>query len=330
MSTNVRTDIQALLAAGVYDARPPAGQEWDMYDFGGSLWLGAPPLGVPEINVGIFDGVLGPSWLLMSTDIRGWYREKKIAISNGNYIRIVNANAGLANNISFVAQLARSYGANPTATVVTDLQNVLAGANYDLQPPAGFEYVLEDVGSTRWIGGAPFNNPDVTVSIFDGVAAAPVCMGANDRGWNKNLLLYLNNTNYVRLTNTNGLAAVIAMVGRLSRAFGSGTSVVRTDVQAVLAGANWDVRPPLGEEWLVTEIGSSVWVGVAPAQFPNVTVSLFDGANASIIARGTDNKLWMNHDIRIVIDNTNYLRINDASGGGQNIAVSAVMTRRYQ
>lgn len=332
MATNIRTDIQTVLAGGTYDARPPAGTEWDVFDFGASLWIGGPPITLPEINVGIFDGIIGPAWLLRSTDTRGWYRDRALKINNANWLRIVNANVGAPNNVSFVAQLTRSFGASPTSAIITDLQAVLAGANWDVQPPVGQEYVLEDVGSDRWAGAPPLGVPDVNISIFDGAIAACLANGANAAGWDNNFNIYMNRNNYVRLTNTNALAAVIGISGKLSRAFGSGATVVRTDVQAVLAGANWDVRPPAGEEWEVTEIGAGTpvtWLGVPPAALPNVTVSIFDGAVASVIATSTDIKFWLAHRKRIFIDNTNYLRINDASGAGQNIAVSAVLTRQY-
>jgi hypothetical protein len=322
------SDIQTVAALGNYDARPPVGTEWEVTDFGSSAWVGVAPAAVPEINVGIYDGVLGPSWILQSTDIRGWYRRQRLFINNANYLRLNNPNGGAARNLSFSAKVARIFGTNPTV-VITDLQNVGAGANWDIQPAAGVEYEITDVGASVWVGGAPFNQPDMTVSIYNGAIAAAVMLGAEARGWGKPLSIHINNTDYLRLTNTNVGANVLSVVGKISRIYGTGATVVRTDVQAIGAGANWDVRPPLGQEWKVTEFGSGTWVGVSPAGIPQITVSLYDGALASVLMQSTDNKGWFD-ELEILIDNVNYLRINDASGAGQNIACSAVLTRQFQ
>lgn len=327
MATNIMSDIQVVGAAGNYDIQPPAGSEWEVLEIGSSVWVGVAPAAVPQVNVGVFNGVIGPAWILRSTDTRGWNRVQHLHVNNTNYIRLNNP-GGAGANISFSAKVTRSFG-SAASNVNTQLNTVAAAGNWDIQPAAGFEYHILDVGSSLWIGAAPAGLPDVSVQIFDGANAAIVCRGADARGWDKNLDLYLNNANYLRLTNTNVAQAIIGVIGKIARAFGSGATVVRTDVAAIGAGANWDIQPALGEEWLITEIGASTWVGVSPAALPQITVSMFDGVNASVLLQSTDNKGWLDK-MEIYIDNTNYLRITDASGAGLNACISAYLTRQYQ
>lgn len=329
MPTTIMSNIQLVAALGVYDVRPPAGEDWEVSEFGSSAFVGVAPAGVPEIDAGIYDGVNGPANIVMSTDIRGWYRKQRIFINNTNYLRLTNPNGGAGRNLSFSAKVAVIFGPTGTSMVVSDVQQIATTANMDVRPPAGEDWLITDVGASLWVGGAPLNIPDVTVSIFDGTNAAIVMHGADARGWTKELELHINNTNYLRLTNTNALNNFIGVSGVVSRIYGpTGVSMVISDVQVAGAGANVDFRPPVGEEWQITEIGAGTFVGVAPAALPDLTVSLFNGTIASIIANNANVKQW-NNAFAIYTDNTNYLRINDSSGAGQNIAISGVIMRNF-
>jgi len=328
MATAIMTDIQIIGAGANFDVQPAAGFEWEVMEVGSSAWVGVAPNGVPQVNVGIFNGVIGPAWLLQAADVRGWRKRHKWQVSNANYLRLNNP-GGAGANVSFVARVSRGFGTAGTIYNRTQLATVAAAANFDIQPAVGFEYLITDVASSLWIGGAPNNLPDVTVSLFDGVTAAIVQRGADVRGWEKNLNLYLNRNNYLRLTNTNAAQAIIGVTGQVAREFGTAATVVITDIQAIGAGLNWDVQPAAGQEWKITDLGCSRFLGVSPAALPELTVSLFDGVNASILLRSTDTKGWLD-DMEIDIDNTNYLRINDVSGVGCNAAISGVLTRQYQ
>lgn len=323
------TDVRAILTGANEDFQPAAGVEWEIQAIGCSVWVGAPPNAVPQLNVGIFDGALGPSWLMRSVDLRGWSRDLKLAINNDYYLRVQNPGGATVNaSISGVQMRAFAPGAS---ILVTEIQTVLAAASYDFQPPVGEEQLVYDVGSSMWIGAAPNGLPDVTVSITDGTLFAAVLTGANARGWNKTLALYLNRTNYLRVTNTNAGPADIAIVGIVARRFGTAASLVQTDVQAIGAGANLDLQPAASDEYMVTDFGAGVpgtWVGIAPAAYPNITVDIYDGTLASRVLDPANDRGW-SVPMRLFIDNSNYLRINDAGGAGQSIAISAVQTREF-
>jgi hypothetical protein len=84
-------------------------------------------------------------------------------------------------------------------------------------------------------------------------------------------------------------------------------SSVISNVQVLGIGAVGAVRPPVGENWLITDIGCSVWVGAPPASLPSILVSLTDGIVAPPIAQdGADNKGWLD-DMKYYLSRTNWM-----------------------
>ena len=327
MPTSIMTDVQLVGVGANLDVRPPIGIDWEVTAIGSSIWVGVAPLGNPRVNAGIWDGVNGPAWILAATDVRGWGRRQQIFVSRNNYLRLNNPGAG-GENISFSAKVTRIFGV-ATEPVITDVQTIGIAGNMDVIPPAGFEYEITDIGSGLWVGGAPWNVPDVNVSIFDGAVAVPLMLSTDLKGWYKSLKIFIDNTNYLRVTNTNVAGQAIAVIGTIARIRGSAATAVMSDVRAIGAGLTIQIRPPLGEEWMITDIGGSVWVGVPPASLPNLTVEVTDGILASIVARPADNTPWID-DMELLVDNTNFIQITDTGGAGCNICFSALKTRIYQ
>lgn len=326
MPTMTRTDVQLVAALGNLDLQPAVGLDMEITEIGSSAWVGVPPNAVPEVNVGIFDGLIA-SFFMLSTDVRGWNRRQSIHIHNGHYLRLTNPNALAGANISYTGRVSRSYGAG-VSRVISDIQTVAAAGNMDIRPlTAGLEYKITDVGASVWIGGAPANLPDCTVSIFDGVNVAQFMQGTDVRGWNKQLEIYIERGHYLRLTNTNAANNNLAVSGVVSRAYGAAPTMSRSDVQVVPVAAVVDYIPAVGEEWRVTDIAADTWVGVAPAALPNVTVSIFDGLIGSNVMIPTDDKGWHN-PIEILIDNTHYLRL--AAAAAVVVGISAVVSRIWR
>jgi len=107
-----------------------------------------------------------------------------------------------------------------------------------------------------------------------------------------------------------------------------GQATVMNNTVLVGAGANQDIQPPITQDWEVTAIGSSVWVGVVPFQLPQVDVSLFDGTIQAEIIQSTDVRGWQ-RPLKIQINNGNYLRLNNPGGAGANISWSAKLVRYF-
>ena len=97
--------------------------------------------------------------------------------------------------------------------VVSDVQSIAAGANMDFQPGAGVEVMITEIGSNQYIGTTPNKVPDLTVALFDGTYLAIIRRGSEVADWRRPLKLFLNNTNYLRITNTAGVTASIGYTG---------------------------------------------------------------------------------------------------------------------
>jgi len=322
----VMNGIQTVGAGLTIDIQPPATQVWRVTEVGSDQWGGVLPNAVPNMDVSLFNGTIQAEFL-RSTDVRGWYRKQNLVIDNTLYLRLTN-NALVNGNLAYSIELMRYHGAG-TSVSRSGIQTVGAGLTVDIRPATDIEDILvHDVGSSVWLGAAPVAVPDVEVDLNDGTLVARVMDSTEMRQWEAEQKLFVTRNNYVTLTNAGLANANIAWSGELVMYYGAGASIVRSDVQAVGAGLNVDFRPAPGEEWEVTMIGSSGWVGVSPNQFPNITASLFDGTIASTIETATS---WHNngHALSVKVDRDRYIRVNDASGAGQNVGISAQLTQRY-
>lgn len=321
----VMTNVVAVGAGATTDIQPGVTEDWEVTQIGSDQWVGVPPFARPDVLVSYFDGVNQAS-MLRDTDERGWYRVQKFVVSNANYIRITNQ-ALVQANISFSAHL-RFYIGTGASINRSDVQAVGIGAAVSIQPPITEDWVIWDIGCDQWVGAGSAGLPNITVELDDGVNQAMIMSPVNTRQWEPQLCLFVNNGDYVTITNNSGVLADVGWSAELLRYQGTGMSVVRSDIQVAGAGAAVDFQPALGEEWRVTMIGASVWVGIPPAAFPDVGVFIFDGVNASDIQ---DNANWQqnNHRFDIHINNANYLRITDTGGAGGNIGISAELTQWY-
>lgn len=323
----VVTDVQLIGAGLNLDTQPPAGEDWEITDVGSSVWVGAVPNTRPQVDVGIYDGLLGPSHVLRSTDVRGWYRKQRLLASRTNYLRLNNP-AGAGADISFSGKLIRRYGTG-TSVVLTDVQNIGAGLALVIQPVAGQDWRITDFGSDAWVGAAPAGLPDLTVELTDAAPlVAAILQGTDTRQWDAELDIPVNNVNYVTATNTALGAANVSFSAELIRDYGTGASIVRSDLRNCAGGLSVDFIPPAGEEWKVTAIAAATWVGVPPLQFPDVTVHIFGAALASQIQVQT---CWnkQGNAFEIMIDNANYLRITDTSGVAQDVGIAAELVLQY-
>lgn len=325
----VRTDVQTVGAGLTVDVRPPdAFHSWRITEIGSDQRVGVLPNAVPDVDVGIFDGVR-EAFVLRSVDVRGWYRKQNIVIDRDNYCRLTNNNAAAA-NLSWSGELIRYHGVAPTV-VRTDVQTVGTGLTIDVRPATATEdWIVRDIGSSNWLGAAPNGVPNVEVDYNDGIIVARVMDSTETRQWEAEQRLYVNRTHYLTLTNAGLANADVGWSAELLRYYGNGASIVRSEVRAVGAGLNVDIIPPVGEEWEVTIFGSSLWIGISPAQFPDITVSIFDAA-AAIGSPIEDPTSWHGngHEMKVHVDAGDHLRINDGSGVGQNVAISAVLSQRY-
>ncbi len=321
----VMSDVQLVGAGANYDLQPPLNQDWRLIHVGSDIRVGVAPNTIPDVDVSLFDGVNQGNFLT-GANTRGWYRRQNICISNANYVRALNN--GAQANVSFSCELIQYFGTG-LSVVMSDVQNVGAAAVLDVQPPINQDWYVYDFGSDQWLGAAPNAVPEMEVEIFDGVNVARFLDSTEIRQWNSEMKLPINNANYLRLTNADGVnAADLCWSAELARISGTGMTIVRTDVLVAGAGANVDFQPPAGEEWAIRMIGASVWAGISPNQYPDITASFWDGVNASTLEIATD-LAFQQHSMDIRVDNVNYLRCLDTGGAGLNVGIAAELTQMY-
>lgn len=187
-----------------------------------------------------------------------------------------------------------------------------AGGNVDVRPAVGQEWLVNDFASS-----AAFvtNVPDVQVSLYDGATA---CISLLDPTTNpgkrgRQYKFYLTRNLYMRITNTGGAGTNVGYFGELVT-----PGLTRSAIVAIGAATGVEIQPPVGETWVITEIGSDTWTA-GPADInPDVQLGITDGTlvasriTLETMVRGQDKQL------EIYIDNDVYLYAY--SGTGCNFA----------
>lgn len=213
-------------------------------------------------------------------------------------------------------------------TVMTDVQLVGAGANVDVQPPVTEDHEVTAIGSSVWVGVIPFQVPQVTVSLFDGTLTSQIMRSTDVRGWMRPLRLKITNANYLRLNNPGGAGANVSWSSRMTREFGTGTSNVISDLQTLGAAATFDIQPPVGSDYKLTDFGSDAWLGAAPAGQPNIDLNLTDATLVAQILDPASIRLWES-ELEIFASRTVYPRITNTAAVPAVVCFSGEVYRRY-
>ena len=96
---------------------------------------------------------------------------------------------------------------------VSDIQSIAAGANLDFQPGAGVEVMITEITSNQVAGTTPNKTPDLSVGLYNGTLFSNVRTAAEVNDWRRPLRLFINNTRYLRITNTSGSTASVGYTG---------------------------------------------------------------------------------------------------------------------
>ncbi len=324
----VFSTIQTVLAGATYDITPPLGEDWEVTDFGSSAFVGVPVLGVPNLTAGMYNATVGVSALFKNSSaanphIRGWQHPCSLYANNSNYIRVTNPEAGPL-VIAMSVRRSKLYGPNiAQSSVISGTQTLIATGIATLQPPVGQDWIIREVGSSRWVGAQPAGLPNVAVNLTDGTNAALIADGTNTIGWLEPLMLHLNNTVYLTLTNPAGAGATVGWSGFISRFYSpQGVSQVVSSVTLLGAGAVATVRPPVGYEYEVNNIGNSVWLGAPPAAIPDVLVQMTDGVVTAILQNNANTKGWLGK-MSYFLRRGCWMTLTDSGGAGCTVGVSA-------
>lgn len=92
------------------------------------------------------------------------------------------------------------------------------------------------------------------------------------------------------------------------------------------SGGNYIYQPSAGIEIMVTKIGGTLIAGSSPDACFNIGAALYNGSIASEFAIANNNpEHWTN--LKIFINNTNYLRITNYAGSNQMISIQGIQTK---
>jgi len=330
----VLTDIVTIDAGDNYDLIPTDGQDLEVTEIGSTIDVGAALAAVPQMLVGVFDGVaaLGANFRRSTAadpSIRGWDKPPKWFINHNNFLRINNP-GGAGENVAISYKIAADYGPNGVSKVISDVLDMDPGDVWEVRPPDGQDWNIRDIGSSRWPipGGAVTTGlPNLLVQLTDGVSFATIAVGVLGFGWHS-FDIHINHDVWLRLTNpaAGALTATVGFSGIISKDYGpNGVSEVASLVGTVLGGAAniLLVRPPIGQEWKVTRVGGSVLTGAGATDLPDVVVALTDAAPlASPVLQGTADKGWFD-DLEIYLNHDNWMTVTDTPAAGADLGVSA-------
>lgn len=325
----VYSDIQTILPGANLDILPGAGEDWNIKLFSDDVKVGVVPGQVPQLDVSIIDSAgLGPSHILRGAEIGNWFKDQSIPISHTNYLRVNNPGLGAA-VVGYSADLIRDYGSGAGSIVMTDVQQIAAGLALTVRPPTGQDWIIKMFGSDQWIGKSPAGFPNVRVDLTDGTNTAVLIHPTEDRYWTSPLEIYVNHDNYVNIVNTSGVQAEVSFCADLCRNYGVGHSIVKSQVAQCDALGTQDFQPPDGEEWEVKHFGAERWFGISPLMNPDINLAMYDGTNESVVADRV-NRYSQLHGINLQINHTDYLRVTDTSNNVNDVAISAVLIRKYK
>lgn len=99
--------------------------------------------------------------------------------------------------------------------VVSDIQDIVTGANLTFQPGAGVEVMITEIGSEAVTGTGPNVTPDVTVKLYDGSLESAVRSSGGDGAtlWSNPLKLFITNSVYLRIQNNDAGTKAISYCG---------------------------------------------------------------------------------------------------------------------
>jgi hypothetical protein len=322
MSSNTITRMSAALGAGnTAEFDPGAGRAWEVNYVGSDAAFVAGGLygSVPDVEIGLKKGAATCIICVdPTTDPGNRAGEHRFLVNHSVTLTVKNTAAGAA-NVSIIGQRI-----NPL-NVLSDIIAVGAGGSVAVDPGVGQGMLITEMGYSVWSAFPADVNPDMMVGFTDGTLIASIFWDYTQPcGHDQHLELYTRHE--CQLYVTDGLAGAGGDMGFCAER----TANVISSITDVANGANLDIKPTDGIETLITGIAAEKWTGAAPAGFPNSSASIRVGANNSgLVKAGLSSEMW-DSGIKARIDNTNYMRINNADAAFSEIAVLGVNLRQYK
>lgn len=312
--SNTITRISVNVGAGAnVDFQPSAKEAWEVNLITSNNVFVS---GVPDVQVALKKAAATAIMLLdPTTDPGNRGRMHKYIINNTVFLNVTNT-GGAGAEIGIIGNKINPFN------VLSDVVAIGAGATINIDPGAGNALMIYEMGSGAFSAGEI--NPNITVNYDDGVLSAGIIWDPTMIwGHDKQLAIPVSHDLQLAVTDSDGGG----------QNFGYSAEKLRNMVyqyEDVLAGADMDIVPPAGQEWIITCIANELLAGAgAPDNYPDCNVMILVGANESnILEAGSTavSPLW-NAPIALRIDNTNNLRLHNANVAAANIAVAGFRVR---
>lgn len=212
--------------------------------------------------------------------------------------------------------------------VVGITASVASAGTTTVQPPSGEEWMINAIG----VGG--FTTADALMTageIYLTDGSNPVLLrkgiiggsASTQRQWSKPMRFGLTNTRYLQLKNVHPAEAGRFMYsGAITGVGTAGVGDIQSDiVTGVLNNGTIDIQPPVGESWALLEFGvkAADWAnaGGADGWYPPLLVSAYNGSNSVPVLYNNVVNVWT--PLRMVFDNTTYLRFTNLTGATTDI-----------
>lgn len=178
--------------------RPPVGEDWLLTGVGSSTWDGASPNALPNTHVDITNGVITATVANNTIASRGWNKPFQLYLNNDIFAVLTPA-AGAT--LSWSAVKTKIYGPNDVSDVISQVGVIPVGTTLAFQPADGEEWIITDVGcNAAFTAGVP----TVQVDLIDALGlTAMYALSTANKGWFNEMRLFLNHTNWLRLTAVN-------------------------------------------------------------------------------------------------------------------------------
>lgn len=332
MGANVNTNIDGPIGAGgVVPVRPAAGDAWLVTDFSSDNAFLNVLHTVPDVEVSLTDDatigiiMINPALdppiviTLVPAVPAKRTRQLKLYVTHDLYCTITNTGAAGAN----IGWSAESVNVNNVRSGVIRLDGGGLGV---VQPPPGETWMITEWGSDIWTVAGNIN-PNTAIGLTDGAFInSRIAVPTMERGQEKQPNIIINNMVYLNIIGAAAGDFYFSAIRIPETAISSITDVLGAGLTPWV-----DIRPPDGEEWVITEIGAETWIGLAaPDDYPNIGMTLITTAGpleSDIIEVGVS-EIW-DRDSLLVIDRDHYLRITDLSGANNEVCVSGYLKRAY-
>ena len=316
--SNTISNMTLATGAGVTaDVIPATGQAWEINMIGSNQVF---VVGVPDVEVGM-KKVAGALTAIMlidpTTDPGNRNRMHKWLITPAVHLTVKNT-AGAGANISFTGKRVTP------SNVLSDVVALGIGAHAHIDPGATYNAVVYELGASLFHAGEI--NPDIAVTTDNAIGdEALIWDQHNIWGHDKQLNIPVSTTNRLKITNGNAAGLNFAYSAEKARNPVAASADLAT-------GTDLDVIPPDGEEWEITCIAAeklvAAGIGVAPNQYPDITVSLVCNAalnlsnlmEAGSVPAVVESLMW-EQPISLRIDHTHFLRIHNINGANNMVSV---------